>query len=81
MCGGFTGEHEDMPSRKEAEITNHDGTGYIVHLLKDGNKFGKIDVRDKSISYAEDVVENWESGILKEDNEHIEKFEESPSSS
>ena len=29
MCGGFTGEHESMTSGKEAEITNHDGTGFI----------------------------------------------------
>ena len=58
---------------KTAEIVNIDGTGYIVHLLKDGNAFGKIDVRDKSIHYAQDVVENWETGILKENNEHITK--------
>lgn len=58
---------------KTAEIVNIDGTGYIVHLLKDGTAFGKIDVRDKSIHYAQDVVENWETGILKENNEHITK--------
>ena len=73
MCGGFTGEHE----MRSAEITNHDGTGYIVHLLKDGSTFGKVDVRNKSISYAEDVVENWETGILKEDNEHIKMSNQS----
>ena len=73
MCGGFTGEHEEMKVHKKAEITNHDGTGYIVHLLKNGSTFGKVDVRNKSISYAQDVVENWENGILREDNEFIKK--------
>lgn len=62
---------------RTAEIVNIDGTGYIVHLLKNGNAFGKIDVRDKSIHYAQDVAENWENGILKDDNEHIKKFEKS----
>ena len=62
---------------RTAEIVNIDGTGYIVHLLIDGNAFGQIDVRDKSIHYAQDVAENWENGILKENNEHIKKFEKS----
>jgi hypothetical protein len=62
---------------RTAEIVNIDGTGYIVHLLKNGNAFGKIDVRDKSIHYAQDVAENWENGILKDDNEYIKKPEQS----
>ena len=53
---------------RTAEIVNIDGTGYIVHLLEDGNAFGKIDVRDKSIHYAQDVAENWENGIIKLDS-------------
>jgi|TARA_B100001094_G_C18118113_1_gene765232 hypothetical protein len=77
MCGGFTGEYEEMKVHKKAEIVNVDGTGYIVHLLKDGDAFGKVDVRDKSIHYAQDVAENWENGILREDNEYIKKFEKS----
>jgi hypothetical protein len=62
---------------RTAEIVNIDGTGYIVHLLKNGNAFGKIDVRDKSIHYAQDVAENWENGILRDDNEYIKKPEQS----
>lgn len=75
MCGGYTGEHDNM--NKTAEIVNIDGAGYIVHLMKDGEAFGKIDVRDKSIHYAQDVAENWENGILREDNEYITKSQQS----
>ena len=45
----------------------------IVDLYIDDNKFGEIDVTPKSYRYAEDVVENWETGILTEDNEHIKR--------
>ena len=58
---------------RTAEITNHDGTGYIVQLSDNGNLFGTIDVRGKSIHYANDVVENWENGILKKDNQYIKR--------
>ena len=78
MCGGFTGEHEQMninDMHKKAEIV--EDNGYIVHLFKMHEPFGTVDVRDKSIHYANDVCENWERGILKEDNEHIKKFTES----
>ena len=33
---------------RTAEITNHDGTGYMVQLMDNGNLFGTIDVRSKS---------------------------------
>jgi hypothetical protein len=42
-----------------------------VVLWKNYKPFGLIDVSNKSIHYANDVAENWESGVLKEDNEHI----------
>ena len=60
---------------KKAEIV--EDNGFIVHLFKKQQHFGTVDVRDKSIHYANDVCENWENGILKEDNEHIKKFTES----
>ena len=60
---------------KKAEIVNDNG--FVVHLFKEQTPFGTIDVRDKSIHYANDVCENWVNGILKEDNEHIKKFTES----
>ena len=71
MCGGFTGEHE-MKVHKKAEIVTI-ADGIIVHLWKNYKQFGTVDVRDKSIHYANDVCENWESGILGEDNEYINK--------
>ena len=46
---------------------------YMVELYINDNHYGTMDVRDKSIHYANDVVENWENGILGEDNEHIIK--------
>ena len=78
MCGGFTGEHEQMSledMHKKAEIV--DENGFVVHLFKMHQPFGTVDVKDKSIHYANDVCENWVNGILKEDNEHIKKFTES----
>tara|TARA_X000000950_G_scaffold272835_1_gene355918 strand:+ start:902 stop:1132 length:231 start_codon:yes stop_codon:yes gene_type:complete len=71
MCGGFTGEHEEMKVHKKAEIV--DDNGYVVYLWKNYEQFGTIDVRDKSIHYANDVCENWVQGILTEDNEYITK--------
>jgi hypothetical protein len=71
MCGGFTGEHEEMAIHKKAEIV--DDNGYVVHLWRNYKEFGTIDVRDKSIHYANDVCENWVQGILTEDNEYIRK--------
>ena len=50
---------------------------YFVDLYKDGDYIGKIDVSEKSSYYRQDVVENWENGILGEDNEHIVKFNKS----
>lgn len=69
MCSGFTGEHE-MKVHKKAEVVDN-SDGFVVQLFKDYKQFGTVDVRDKSIHYANDVCENWENGILKEDNTHI----------
>jgi len=72
MCGGFTGEHEEMiKTHKKAEVV--EDNGFVVHLWKNYKQFGTVDVRDKSIHYANDVCENWENGILGEDNEYIKK--------
>ena len=54
---------------KKAEIV--EDNGFVVHLWRNYEQFGTVDVRDKSIHYANDVCENWENGILKEDNEYI----------
>ena len=60
---------------KKAEVV--EDNGFVVHLWRNYEQFGTVDVRDKSIHYANDVVENWENGILREDNEHIKKFNQS----
>ena len=73
---------------KKAEIrripnymdTRGPDTLYFVNLYKDNEYFGTINTTNKSIRYADDVVENWEKGILGEDNEYIEKFKQPPSS-
>ena len=54
---------------KKAEVV--EDNGFVVHLFKNYEPFGTVDVRNKSIHYANDVCENWELDILKEDNEHI----------
>lgn len=47
----------------------------FVDLYIDEKLYGTIDVSSKSSIYAEDVVENWENGILKNDNNFIKKVE------
>jgi len=77
MCGGFTGEHETMNKiHKKAEVVDNPD-GFVVHLWKNYEQFGTVNVRDKSIHYANDVCENWENGILGEDNEYINKSNQS----
>ena len=80
MCGGYTGEHEDVIMRTALVkgIPNwQDSKGpdmrYIVDLFKNDELFGTVDVSNHSRHYANDVAENWENGILKEDNVHITK--------
>ena len=55
---------------KKAEVVDN-SDGFVVQLFKNYEPFGTVDVRDKSIHYANEVCENWETGILKEDNTHI----------
>ena len=38
MCGGFTGEHEEMAIHKKAEVVEDDG--FVVHLWKNYKQFG-----------------------------------------
>ena len=62
--------------RKEPKLTN-DSKGSdvfkLVNLYIDGELFGTIDVPNIVPHYANDVVENWQNGILGEGNEHIRK--------
>ena len=75
MCGGYTGEHEVKSAEIKAVPYSGKGYGvkYKVKLFKDNVYFGLVDTSTKSYHYAKDVVENWETGILGEDNEHIIK--------
>jgi hypothetical protein len=78
MCGGYTGEHEVKSAEIKAIPYNGNGSAgpdvkYKVKLFKDKEYFGLVDTSTKSYHYAKDVVENWETGILGEDNEHIIK--------
>ena len=57
---------------RDAEICEDEG-GFYVKLYKNGELFGIADVRKYSINYAQDVVFNWEQGILREENEHIQR--------
>ena len=57
---------------RDAEIFQDEG-GLYVHLYENGELFGTIDVRKHSIHYAQEVVFNWEAGLLQEDNKYIEK--------
>jgi len=67
--------------KRTAEINYGSTGGFVVHLFKEylceigmeKDLFGTIDIRDKSIHYANDIVENWANGILGEDNEFISK--------
>ncbi len=57
---------------RDAEIMQ-DEDGLYVHLYKNGDLFGTVDVRKHSIHYAQEVVFNWEKGLLQESNTHIER--------
>lgn len=52
-----------------------------VNLYKNNKLFGFIDASSKSQHYINDIIENWENGILGEDNEYIRKPTKSPVSS
>lgn len=43
-----------------------DHEGYFVELYQDGEAIRQVDVRDHSIHYANDVADNWNSGLIKE---------------
>lgn len=81
MCGGYTGEHDAMRQAVIRAVPNwtDDSRGpdvfRMVDLYKGDQLFGTIDVTPHSKYYADDVVENWVNGILREDNEYITKPE------
>jgi hypothetical protein len=38
---------------------------YIIHLYEDGELVEVRPVPNKSLRYAEDVSENWDTGLIK----------------
>ncbi len=56
---------------KTAKIVNDNG--FIVELYENDILFGTVDVKDHSEYYANDVVENWQNGVLTKDNKHIKR--------
>ena len=45
---------------------------YTVELFEHGEFRKLITLEDKSIHYAEDIAENWRTGILKLEDTHEE---------
>ena len=53
---------------KKAIIKKDDRFGFFsVDFYKGKQLVGTIEYLDKNIYYVEDAVENWETGILKEE--------------
>ena len=44
-----------------------------VELYDNNTLVGCIEASDKSIFYVNEIVENWQNGILKNDNGYIKK--------
>lgn len=57
---------------KDAEIFD-DENGLRVALYIDGELYGTVNMAGHSIVYAMEAVVNWETGILTEENPHIER--------
>ena len=51
--------------RKEYGAVSDDVETYVVDLFEDNKLVQTRALPDKSIHYAQDVVENWESGLIQ----------------
>lgn len=49
------------------------GEDRYVYLVEDDIVVGMILVNNKTTRYTDDLIENWETGVLKKDNPHIIK--------
>jgi hypothetical protein len=52
-------------TNRDADVTKIDGT-ILVRCYEDDVLIRTIDVTDHSLRYAEDTIENWIAGIIKE---------------
>ena len=52
-------------TNRDADITNFGGI-ILVRCYEDDVLIRTIDVTDHSVRYAEDTIENWIAGIIKE---------------
>lgn len=50
-------------NKRTGEIIRFQG-GYIIRLFEDGERKKEFALCDKSIHYIEEILENWENGIL-----------------
>lgn len=58
--------------RRSANVVLQDDDRY-VYLVEDDTIIGMILVNNKTTRYIDDLIENWETGVLKKDNPHIIK--------
>jgi hypothetical protein len=52
-------------TNRDADVTKIDGT-ILVRCYEDDVLIRTIDVTEHSVRYAEDAIENWIAGIIKE---------------
>jgi hypothetical protein len=57
--------YHDAKNHRKA-IINEDNSKYYVDLYYDNNKHRTVDVSAHSLRYAEDVAENWTSGLIRD---------------
>lgn len=62
-----------MSREKTGYVVNVDDMRYVYLLDKESGCVGKIDVTNKSQIFIDEVIQNWEVGILTNDNSHIIK--------
>lgn len=56
-------KHFSDNGKREATVIKTE-SGYMVELYEKSRYIRTVDVRDKSLSYAEDTAENWTLGVL-----------------
>lgn len=54
-----------MPCAGEGQDSSGPDTMYVVDLLENGRKVETRTLPGKSRAYAQDLAENWETGVLQ----------------
>jgi hypothetical protein len=55
-------------TNRDADVTKIDGT-ILVRCYENDVLIRTIDVTDHSLRYADDTIENWINGIIKNDSD------------